>query len=89
MSERWHLSKAISLSHLATTAALVLGAIILAAVVYITGIEKDVAVLQANQENMQKQIMTIQQDNKEMFAKIDAKLDQMINIIHKYQISTN
>ena len=84
MSERWHLSKAISLSHLATTAALVL-----AAIVYITGIEKDVAVLQANQENMQQQIMTIQQDNKEMFAKIDAKLDQMINIIHKYQISTN
>ncbi len=84
MSERWHLSKAISISHLATTAA-----IILAAVVYITGIEKDVAVLQANQENMQQQIMTIQQDNKEMFAKIDAKLDQMINIIHKYQINTN
>ena len=84
MSERWHLSKAISLSHLATTATLVLGAII-----YVTGIEKDVAVLQANQANMQKQIMTIQQDNKEMFAKIDAKLDQMINIIHKYQISTN
>ena len=84
MSEKWHLSKAISLSHLATTAALVLGAII-----YVTGIEKDVAVLQANQENMQKQIMTIQQDNKEMFAKIDAKLDQMINIIHKYQINTN
>ncbi len=84
MSERWHLSKAISISHLATTAA-----IILAAVVYITGIEKDVAVLQANQANMQQQIITIQQDNKEMFAKIDAKLDQMINIIHKYQISTN
>ena len=84
MSEKWHLSKAISLSHLATTAALVLGAVI-----YVTGIEKDVAVLQANQENMQKQIMTIQQDNKEMFAKIDAKLDQMINIIHKYQINTN
>jgi len=84
MSERWHLSKAISLSHLATTAALVLGAII-----YVTGIEKDVAVLQANQENMQKQIMTIQQDNKEMFAKIDAKLDQMKNIIHKHQINTN
>ena len=84
MSERWHLSKAISISHLATTAA-----IILAAVVYITGIEKDVAVLQAEHQNMKQQIMTIQQDNKEMFAKIDAKLDQMINIIHKYQISTN
>jgi hypothetical protein len=84
MSEKWHLSKAISLSHLATT-----GALVLAAIIYITGIEKDVAVLQANQANMQQQIMTIQQDNKEMFAKIDAKLDQMINIIHKYQISTN
>ena len=80
MSERWHLSKAISLSHLATTAALVLGAII-----YVTGIEKDVAVLQANQANIQKQIMVIQQDNKEMFAKIDSKLDQMIDIIHSYQ----
>jgi len=80
MSERWHLSKAISLSHLATTAALVLGAII-----YVTGIEKDVAVLQANQSNIQKQIMVIQQDNKEMFAKIDSKLDQMIDIIHSYQ----
>ena len=80
MSERWHLSKAISLSHLATTAALVLGAII-----YVTGIEKDVAVLQAEHQNMKKQIMMIQQDNKEMFSKIDAKLDQMINIIHKYQ----
>ena len=84
MSEKWHLSKAISISHLATT-----GALVLAAIIYVTGIEKDVAVLQANQENMQKQIMTIQQDNKEMFAKIDAKLDQMINIIHKYQINTN
>jgi len=84
MSERWHLSKAISISHLATTEALVL-----AAIIYVTGIEKDVAVLQANQANMQQQIMTIQQDNKEMFAKIDAKLDQMINIIHKYQINTN
>ena len=80
MSERWQLSKAISLSHLATTAALVLGAII-----YVTGIEKDVAVLQANQANIQKQIMVIQQDNKEMFAKIDSKLDQMIDIIHSYQ----
>ena len=80
MSERWHLSKAISLSHLATTAALVLGAI-----KYVTGIEKDVAVLQANQSNIQKQIMVIQQDNKEMFAKIDSKLDQMIDIIHSYQ----
>ena len=80
MSERWHLSKAISISHLATTGALVLGAII-----YVTGIEKDVAVLQANQANIQKQIMVIQQDNKEMFAKIDSKLDQMIDIIHSYQ----
>jgi len=78
--EKWHLSKAISISHLATT-----GAIILAAIVYVTGIEKDVAVLQANQANIQKQILTIQEDNRIMFAKIDAKLDKMIDIVHKYQ----
>ena len=80
MSEKWHLSKAISISHLATT-----GALVLAAIIYVTGIEKDVAVLQAEHQNMKQQIITIQQDNKEMFAKIDSKLDQMIDIIHSYQ----
>ena len=80
--DKWHLSKAISLSHLATTFAL-----ILAGVIYITGIEKDVAVLQANLNNLQTQIIQIETDNKAMFEKIDKKLDQMIDIIHQYQLS--
>jgi predicted PurR-regulated permease PerM len=79
--DKWHLSKAISISHLATTFAL-----ILAGVIYITGIEKDVAVLEANLSNLQTQIIQIQNDNKEMFSKIDKKLDQMISIIHQYQL---
>jgi limonene-1,2-epoxide hydrolase len=80
--DKWHLSKAISLSHLATTFAL-----ILAGVIYITGIDKDVAVLEANIANMQKQIIQIETDNKAMFEKIDKKLDQMIDIIHQYQLN--
>ena len=80
--DKWHLSKAISLSHLATTFAL-----ILAGVIYITGIEKDVAVLQANLNNLQTQIIQIETDNKAMFEKIDKKLDQMIDIIHQYQLN--
>jgi limonene-1,2-epoxide hydrolase len=80
--DKWHLSKAISLSHLATTFAL-----ILAGVIYITGIDKDVAVLEANINNMQAQIIQIETDNKAMFEKIDKKLDQMISIIHQYQLN--
>ena len=79
--EKWHLSKAISVSHLATTFAL-----ILAGVIYITGIEKDVAVLEANLANLQTQIIQIETDNKAMFEKIDNKLDMMIEIIHQYQL---
>lgn len=79
--DKWHLSKAISLSHLATTFAL-----ILAGVIYITGIDKDVAVLEANIHNMQAQIIQIETDNKAMFEKIDSKLDMMIEIIHQYQL---
>ena len=83
-NDKWHLSKAISVSHLATTFAL-----ILAGVIYITGIEKDVAVLQANLTNLQTQIIQIEQDNKAMFEKIDNKLDMMIDIIHQYQLTKN
>ena len=79
--EKWHLSKAISVSHLATTFAL-----ILAGVIYITGIEKDVAVLEANLANLQTQIIQIETDNKAMYEKIDNKLDMMIEIIHQYQL---
>ena len=80
MAEKWHVSKAISLSHIATT-----GVLILSAIVYITGIEKDVAVLQSQQANVQAQIIQMQNDNKEMFQRIDDKLDKMIDIIHTYK----
>ena len=80
MAEKWHVSKAISLSHIATT-----GVLILSAIIYITGIEKDVAVLQNQQATVQAQINSMQDDNKEMFQRIDDKLDKMIDIIHSYQ----
>jgi predicted PurR-regulated permease PerM len=80
-TEKWHLSKAISVSHLATTFALVL-----AGVIYITNIEKNVAVLESQLVNVQMQIDSLQKTHGEMFAKIDKKLDQMIDIIHGYQL---
>ena len=79
--DKWHLSKAISVSHLATTFAL-----ILAGVIYITGIEKDVAVLDARLTNLQTQLIQVESENKAMFEKIDNKLDMMIEIIHQYQL---
>jgi hypothetical protein len=79
--DKWHLSRSVSVSHLVTTAALIFGALI-----YITDIGKDIAVLQANQNNMQLQIIDMQTDNKEMFARIDNKLDRMIEIIHSTPI---
>ena len=80
-TEKWHLSKEISVSHLATTFALVL-----AGVVYITNIEKNVAVLETQLANVQMQIDFLQKTHGEMFEKIDKKLDQMIDIIHQYQL---
>jgi Tfp pilus assembly protein PilO len=73
---KWHLSKAISVSHLVTTFALVL-----AGVIYITGIEKDVAVLEAKHTNLQQQIAQMESDNKAMFEKIDDKLDSLMDYI--------
>ena len=65
---------------LATLAVMLIGA-----VMYVSEIEKDVAILQANQTAMKDQIAEYQADNKAMFLRIDQKLDQMINIIHSYK----
>ena len=65
---------------LATLAALLIGASM-----YVSEIEKDVAVLEANQAAMKSQIAEYQADNKAMFNRIDQKLDQMINIINQYK----
>ena len=67
MSERWHLSKAISLSHIATTATM-----IVLMIMYVANIEKDVAVLKAQQLNTVKK-----------FDSIEGKLDRILILIHE------
>ena len=62
-----------------------LAALLVAASMYVSEIEKDVAVLEANQTAMKSQIAEYQADNKAMFNRIDAKLDKMIDIIHQYK----
>jgi hypothetical protein len=79
-NKTWHLSKAISISHLVTTFALILGA-----VMYITSIERDVAILEVNLQNLQQQIVSMESDNKAMFEKIDEKLDIMLELIYQNQ----
>lgn len=79
-NKTWHLSKAISISHLVTTFALILGA-----VMYITSIERDVAILEVNLQNLQKQIVSMESENKQMFEKIDEKLDIMLELIYQNQ----
>ena len=79
-NKTWHLSKAISISHLVTTFALILGA-----VMYITSIERDVAILEVNLQNLQKQIVAMESENKQMFEKIDEKLDIMLELIYQNQ----
>ena len=66
-NERWHLSKAISLSHIATTATM-----IILMVMYIASIEKDVAVLKSQQLNTVKK-----------FDSIEGKLDRILILIHE------
>jgi predicted PurR-regulated permease PerM len=80
--DKWHLSRSVSVSHLLTTGALIIGALM-----YVTDIRQDIAVMQSEQKHIQQQIISIQQDNRQMFATVDDKLDQMISIIHTYQVN--
>ena len=64
-NERWHLSKAISLSHIATT-----GTMIVLMIMYVTAIERDVAVLQSQQLATEKK-----------FDSIDVKLEKIIDLV--------
>jgi len=79
-NKTWHLSKAISISHLVTTFALILGA-----VMYITSIERDVAILEVNLQNLEEQIGSTEVKHSQMFEKIDKKLDIMLELIYKNQ----
>ena len=60
-------------------------ALILGAVMYITSIERDVAILEVNLQNLQQQIVSMESDNKAMFEKIDEKLDIMLELIYQNQ----
>ena len=64
-TERWHLSKTISLSHIATTATM-----IILMVLYVTDIERDVAVLQSQQLATEKN-----------FVSIELKLEKIIDLV--------
>lgn len=77
---KWTESSFNKIQTLATLTIMLIGAVL-----YVSEIEKDVAILEANQQAMKEQIAEYQADNKAMFQRIDQKLDQMINIIHKYK----
>ena len=64
-TERWNLSKTISLSHIATTATM-----IILMVLYVTDIERDVAVLQSQQLATEKN-----------FDSIELKLEKIIDLV--------
>ncbi len=64
-TERWHLSKTISLSHIAPTATM-----IILMVLYVTDIERDVAVLQSQQMATEKN-----------FDSIELKLEKIIDLV--------
>jgi hypothetical protein len=81
MSSKWTDSSFNKIQTVATLAVMLIGA-----VMYVSEIEKDVAILEANQQAMKEQIAEYQDDNKAMFNRIDEKLDQMINIIHSYSV---
>lgn len=76
---KWTDSSFNKIQTLATLVVMLVGAVL-----YVSEIEKDVVILEANQQAMKEQIAEYQADNKAMFSRIDEKLDQMINIIHSY-----
>jgi GTP1/Obg family GTP-binding protein len=71
-------SKAISLSHIATTVIL-----ILSVVIYITDIEKSVAIHSEQIEALSERVTNIDQHHIAAFNKIDAKLDKLFDLLYK------
>ena len=76
--EKWHLSKSVNISHIGATAV-----IILAGFTYITDIDKSVATQAIQIEANTKAIESNQQSNKDMFSRIDTKLDKIFDILYK------
>jgi hypothetical protein len=78
MSEKWHVSKAISLSHIATT-----GILILSAIIYITGIEKEVAKHTVQIEAMSERVSFIDNSHNALFSKIDGRLEKIFDLLYQ------
>jgi len=81
----WHLSKSISLSHIGSTVIAVVGI-----VMYISSIEKQVAVQGANILNIKSEMVKNQQSNHDMFKRIektmdkmDSKMDRLFDLFHQ------
>lgn len=78
MTEKWHVSKAISLSHIATT-----GVLILSAIVYITGIEKEVAKHAVQIESMNDRVEAIDDSHNAQFNKLDNRLEKIFDLLYE------
>ena len=78
-NKQWHEAPLTKLQSLASTIA-----IMVAALFYLAGIERDVAVLEANQQTLESRVAEYQSDNKEMFHSINMKLEQVVTIFHEY-----
>jgi energy-converting hydrogenase Eha subunit H len=76
--EKWHLSKSVNLSHIVTTVI-----ILLTGLTYITNIDKAVATQDIQIKANTKAIELNQQSNKDMFNRIDSKLDKIFDILYK------
>lgn len=76
--EKWHLSKTVNISHIATTVLLVVGM-----VTYIGDIEKSVAVQEVEIQNIKVKMEDRARRESEMFARIEDKLDKLFDLIHE------
>jgi len=82
--ERWHLSKSVSISHLLTTAALIFGAMI-----YLTNMDKAMAINIHATEVNSLAILELKADDRAMmevlekrFDRADDKMDTVLELIH-------
>ena len=76
--EKWHLSKSVNISHIISTVIIFFGG-----VMYITNIDKAVATQEIQIRANTKAIESNQQSNKDMFNRIDTKLDKIFDILYK------
>jgi len=76
--EDWHLSKTLNLSHLGSTLALLVGA-----VVYISALDTAIAVQDVQLVNLKDKMLDLKSDHEKAFDKINNKLDKMYEILRE------